>query len=70
MKKYVKIRKDDLEWILIMPSWEFTKNAVKKTQQVEKRLWKALGIKNDMERLVITMNKRKKNESKEKILNI
>jgi hypothetical protein len=24
--KYVKVRKGELKWILIMPSWEFTQN--------------------------------------------
>ena len=55
----IKVDAEDLEWILTMKTWEFTDETVKKTEEVEERLWMALGHTDKMERTLYSAKKRR-----------
>ena len=62
--KYVKVRMEDLLWILIMPSWEFTTKAIKKSEEVNDRLWEVIGVKDKITRMGVSAKIRMTNDNK------
>ena len=61
----VEVDSEDLEWILTMPGWEFTSEAVSKTDEVKKRLWEAVGVKDKMDAVHKSMVKRMEMDTRE-----
>ena len=55
----VEVESEDIEWMLTMPGWELTHEAVKKTEEVSNRLWNILGVTNKMEQTIKGLKKRK-----------
>jgi hypothetical protein len=61
---FVKVRAEDLKWILVMPSYEFTDKAVKKSEEVKKRLWAALKLTDNMQIIMESLHMRKDNDKR------
>ena len=55
----VEVDSEDLKWILTMPGWEFNDEAIKKTDEVTKRLWGVLGVIDAMDQITKRMAKQK-----------